>query len=147
MWHKIRYSHFPQEATPAFPAGRDCARPVLKVTLANGARHLTCYALVDSGADNCFFPLSFASAIGLNPAVGAPDTASGLGGDDVNTYYCTLRIHLDGIAEYDLNVGFTDGLERLGMGLLGECGFFDRFNVAFNRREGFFYVETDSHPG
>jgi hypothetical protein len=37
--------------------------------------------------------------------------------------------------------GFTEGLESVGLGLLGQTGFFDQFTVTFNHRAGVFHVE------
>jgi hypothetical protein len=47
----------------------------------------------------------------------------------------------------DVYAGFTAGLERLGMGLLGQMGFFDRVKVLFDLKEGVFFVEVgDGSP-
>ena len=39
-------------------------------------------------------------------------------------------------------VGFTDGLERQGIGLLGQSGFFEYYNVHFLHKERKFTIET-----
>ena len=37
--------------------------------------------------------------------------------------------------------GFTVGLDNVGLGLLGQSGFFDRVNVCFHHRSGIFAIE------
>lgn len=37
--------------------------------------------------------------------------------------------------------GFTMGLEQIGYGLMGQAGFFDKFNVTFRHSEGIFQIE------
>jgi hypothetical protein len=46
-------------------------RPVLMLTLMNGPNRLSCYAIIDSGADHCVFPRSFMQPLGLD-ALTAP---------------------------------------------------------------------------
>jgi hypothetical protein len=38
-------------------------------------------------------------------------------------------------------VGFTAGLESQGMGLLGECGFFENYVVTFDHKNRLFHIE------
>ena len=40
------------------------------------------------------------------------------------------------------NIGFTSGLEAQGIGLLGQCGFFDRVKVLFDHKARVFQIET-----
>ena len=40
-------------------------------------------------------------------------------------------------------VGFTSGLDGLGIGLLGQAGFFDRVPVCFNHADGVLQISVD----
>jgi hypothetical protein len=40
-------------------------------------------------------------------------------------------------------VGFSEGVNAFGVGLLGQVGFFDRVNVQMNYRKREFFIETD----
>ncbi len=110
------------------------------VTLIAGEKRLTCYAIVDSGADHCVFPRSFLPQLGLDALSGPSDVMSGAGGP-AGTHFFNITMAVQGIATFPLYAGFTDGLDRLGLGLLGQAGFFDRFHVHFKRSQGFFEIE------
>src|SRR3990172_12079804 len=66
--YPVRYAPFPIEPSLAFPDGRIANRPLLRMALVHENRFLDCYGLVDSGADFCSFPLSFAQAPGFDMA-------------------------------------------------------------------------------
>lgn len=135
------YTLFPTGPTPGFPKGRIAPRPLLKLTIKNREQSLNCYGLVDSGADYCCFPLSFAAAMGLDPLAATLDGAAGLGSYNVPTYFREIGIDLQGIAQFRAYVGFTTGLENWGFGLLGQTGFFDRFKVTFDPPNGLYHLE------
>lgn len=67
---------------------------------------------------------------------------AGVGSQSNTTYYATVNIDLgDGLA-FDAYAGFTQGMEALGMGLLGQSGFFDSFTVEFRHAQKLFIVAT-----
>jgi hypothetical protein len=48
--------------------------------------------------------------------------------------YCDqLRIEINKGITFECTVGFTEQLEQVGMGLLGQHGFFSRYQVLFDR--------------
>jgi hypothetical protein len=113
--------------------------------VANGSR-LRCYAEVDSGADHCAFPLSFASQLRLDPLTNPNVTTSiGVGGS-APTFYWNATMVFGTVLSLDAYVGFTSGLEQQGMGLLGQCGFMDRVKVLFDHPGGVFQIETPDPP-
>ena len=140
--YPIRYASFPIEPSPAFPDGRIAHRPLLRVALVHENRFLDCYSLVDSGADFCSFPLSFAQALGFDMASGVMDISSGMGSEYVPTRYWPVGLDLQGIARFEVYAGFTTGLEAWGIGLLGQSGFFDRFKISFDHASGLYYIEA-----
>jgi len=139
--YPVQYIPFQIPPSPAFPIGRVAKRPLLRITLSSGTRSLDCYALVDSGADFCSFPLSFAHALGFDVRAGTQDSSSGLGSDNVPTYHWQVAIGLQGIIRFDVYAGFTTGLETWGIGLLGQTGFFDRCKISFDNPNGLYYLE------
>src|SRR6202020_919462 len=106
---------------PSFPDGHVARRPILYLDLVNGNERSSCYAIVDSGADHCAFPLSLALRLGLDPAKGVPTNTTGVGVGAVPTFYWPVKIDFPGIATLDVYAGFTDGLENIGFGLLGQA--------------------------
>jgi hypothetical protein len=43
--------------------------------------------------------------------------------------------------KFNAYVGFTVGLEAQGIGLLGECGFFENYLVTFDHKNRLFHIE------
>ena len=127
----------------AFPSGRVAPSPVLSLTLVNGERKFTCYAIIDSGADHCVFPRAFMQPLGLDPLTTPTELSSGVGAPAaVPTHFANLTIDVQGRFQFGAYVGFTTGLDALGIGLLGQTGFFDRFNVSFRLRDGHCHIEV-----
>ncbi len=116
-------------------------RPVLMLTLMNGPNRLSCYAIVDSGADHCVFPRSFMQPLGLDALTAPIEPSTGLGSTNVPTHYCPIHIDLQGVIQFPLNAGFTTGLDQVGVGLLGQAGFFERFKVSFDLPQRVYHIE------
>lgn len=140
--HPLAYSYIPISPNPAFPNGRTAARPLLKLTLVNGAKQLSCYAIIDSGADHCVFPRSFMAPLGLDALTTPIELTAGVGSTSVPTHFSNIEIDMQGIIKFPLYAGFTVGLEAMGLGLLGQSRFFDRFNVHFRQAEGICLIEV-----
>jgi len=105
-----------------------------------GTSRVSGFALLDSGADQCVFPLAL--ALGLNPYLGPSELFGGLGSSQVPVYFWDVVVELPGITTFPVRVGFTEGLNQLGVGLLGQGGFFNRFRVNFRlNREADFEIE------
>lgn len=96
----------------------------------------------DTGADQCVFPFSFALALGLDPLKMAQCATSGVGSSGNVTYFDTLTIHFGAGIQFPAYVGFTRALEDQGIGLLGQQGFFDRFNTIFSHKEKRLWIEV-----
>jgi hypothetical protein len=67
-----------------------------------------------------------------------------VGSESNVTFYDYLRIDLGKGIVFSAYVGFTDGMDAMAIGLLGQDGFFDRYNVEFRNAEGIFTVESAS---
>ncbi|MGB8673915.1 MAG: hypothetical protein WCD27_06135 [Candidatus Acidiferrales bacterium] len=125
--------------TQAFPKRTITHRPRIAVVLAAGTVIFSCYALVDSGADDCIFPTSFGTQLGLNVPTGKQYPFGGAGGGAIQmAYFFDLQLAIPQVGKYSIPIGFTDALESVGLGLLGQNGFFDRFRVSFNLKKGIF---------
>ena len=136
------YSIVPVQPSDAFPTRTSTNRPYLRVALIDGGRDFSCYAIVDSGADDCMFPSAFAAQLGLELTTGRPYLFSGAGSRGQLAYFFDIEIEIAGVQKYRLPVGFTQALDASRVGLLGQNGFFDRFDVSFLLRERKFILET-----
>jgi hypothetical protein len=134
----LNYFGKPVTPTAAFPQRTTARRPYLALNLINQASFFRCYALVDSGADDCIFPSSFAAQLGLNYLTGRHYPFGGAASGQQDAYFFDLEIDIIGISRYAVPIGFSPALEQWGHGLLGQCGFFDKFTVAFYQSENKF---------
>lgn len=114
----------------------------MRLDLINGTAKQPCYAIVDSGADHCTFPLSFALQLGLDPLSKGASNIAGVGNGTVPTFYWPVKIDFPGVVTFDVYAGFTAGLDGIGLGLLGQCGIFDRVKVVFDHSGGVFHIEV-----
>jgi hypothetical protein len=115
--------------------------------IAPSAGHvLKCMVLTDTGADHCIFPLSFAAALGFDQLNMKMHNTTGVGNTGNATYYETVRIEIPvavGMTiTFTARAGFTAGMENLGIGLLGQTGFFEAFPTSFNHQAKTFTIEA-----
>ncbi len=68
--------------------------------------------------------------------------SSGVGNSENDTWHDTLTIKLDRGLEFTAYVGFTEGLEDAGFGLLGQDGFFSKYDVLFSHIDAEFCIYT-----
>ena len=134
------YTDIDMNPSPAFPAGQDVCRPIIKVELCTEGHSVCCWAIVDSGADYCSFPANFLPDLGLS----MEDLPSGRGhgiGTDFDLHFTNLQMKLDRIGDALAHVGFCVSLNEWGVGLLGQNGFFNLYNISFDRRAKRFVVQ------
>jgi hypothetical protein len=139
----FKYYERPMPATAVFPNGTVAYRPNLEATLvAMNGNKLRVLALADSGADHCVFPLSFATALKLDHHLMPHQLTGAIGKSDNITYSHELTINLGKGLSFTSYVGFTEGLEESGIGLLGQTGFFENYSVRFDHKAKLFHLET-----
>ncbi len=103
----------------------DIARPYLPVTIINPdtGKELRVYALIDTGADECAFPASFASVLGHNLQAGQLRRISTGNGITV-AYSHTTRLAIEDFSTQDVLVDF---MPNLSIPLLGVKSFLSNF--------------------
>lgn len=138
--YPVQYTDMPVAPSPAFPSGRIALRPALPVAIVAGASRLSCFAIVDSGADHCVFPRVFLQQLGLDPLQAPAELNAGVGGT-TSTHFFNVTLDFGGGVQVQVFAGFTSGLDAIGFGLLGQSGFFDRFNVYFKQSQHIYEVE------
>jgi len=132
---KFDYRKFPADPSEAFPKRRSATRPVIPVTLINGDRKVTNLAIIDSGADLCIFHSEIGEQIGIDIESGKPLIFNGITKEQLTAYFHDIKIGIGGY-EYDCYAGFSKDLSNMPYGLLGQVGFFDLFNIAFDYKRG-----------
>jgi len=140
---QYRYIPFPVLPSPVHPEGTTAYRPVAAATItANNGESLRWIVLPDTGADACLFPLSLASLLRLELSDLPREMTTGVGSQSNLTYYAPLEIDMGESIVFRVLAGFTQGLDSVGVGLLGQSGFFDSFNVEFRHADKIFTVDT-----
>jgi len=95
-------------------------------------------AIVDSGADFCVFPTQVAKQLGIEIPNERDTVFTGTSDTSQVAYFAPVRAAIwnanadEAPIEFDLYAGFCDTLDHIGMGLLGQEGFFSRFEISFN---------------
>lgn len=144
--YSFDYTNVPLPGSPPFPNGQSLYRPLIQLRLSapSTGRRITCTAMVDSGADHCIFPLALATALGLDPLTLESNTTGGVGNVANPTYFEAVRLEilvLSGASlVIDVYAGFCAGVDAIGMGLLGQTGFFERFRVMFDHQARTFQI-------
>jgi hypothetical protein len=140
---RFRYISFPLAVDDAHPGGSIAHRPLVFATITAvnqiPIRHIV---MPDSGADACLFPLSLAKSLGLDVLQMPQGATAGLGTDLNTTYWATVTVDLGDGLVFSTYAGFTQGMDRMGLGLLGQLDFFDRFRVEFDLSKRVFTIET-----
>lgn len=107
-WVDLKYTSFSIPPSDPFPLGQTVQRPLLALRLSAGDKSLDCIACVDSGADHCVFPLSFALALGLNPLTMKRQNTAGVGSAANTTFYQHVAVDW-GNGPFSCYAGFTGG--------------------------------------
>ena len=137
------YISLPLPADEAHPQGSIAHRPLAfaSITASNG-RAARCIVMPDSGADACLFPLSLAIHLKLYILSLPKGLTGGVGSSGNTTYWDTISVDLGHGIVFSVYTGFTQGMDAMGLGLLGQDGFFDHFRVEFLLGQGIFTVES-----
>jgi hypothetical protein len=137
------YIAIPIAASQAHPNGTIAGRPYAFATItAENGESFRWIVLPDSGADACLFPLSVAIMLKLDVSKLPTAMTGGVGTQSNTTYYADLLIDMGEGIVFQAYAGFTRGMESVGVGLLGQSGFFDSHNVEFRHKEKIFTIES-----
>jgi hypothetical protein len=144
---KFPFIKFPALPQPAFPGKSECIRPFLPIFLINGPKVVRVFAVVDSGADSCVFPASLASHLGIVLPNQNSSVFCGTGNDAQLAFYEDIKVAVWSVVDrkialtFDLYAGFCSTMEHVGLGLLGQDGFFSKFKVSIDHRNQCFDIE------
>ena len=122
----------------------DIARPYLPVTIINPDtnKQVSVYALIDTGADECAFPASFAPIIGHNLQAGQPKRVSTGNGITI-AYGHTTRISIEEFSTQDVLVDF---MPNLNIPLLGVRSFLSNFILTIDYPSKVFSLLLPNKP-
>ncbi len=115
------------------------SRPYIFVTVMNpeNSKSLSIYALIDTGADECCFPIEYAQILGHDFKKGNSKKIMSANGIS-EVYSHTNRIYIEGYMTKDILIDFS---ETLKTPLLGVRNFLCDFILTVNYPQKYFILE------
>ncbi|MBI2103415.1 aspartyl protease family protein [Candidatus Woesebacteria bacterium] len=108
------------------------SRPIIPVILIKNQRLVGYEALLDSGADYNVFHSEIAEILGINLTRGKSRKIYGLGGQHIKGYVHKVELRLQGFSSFKSEVVFSKQIPEHAVGVLGNSGFFDHYEVTFD---------------
>jgi hypothetical protein len=106
--------------------------PLASVRLACNKNKVKLWALIDSGADFCVFNGEIASILNIELKSGRLIDLSGFVGGTSPAWIHQINLELEGYPSININAAFTES-DMPELSLLGQRGFFDNFQIRFER--------------
>ena len=78
--------------------------------------------------------------LGLDILRAPVEMTSGVGSTNIPTHFANVILDF-GATRFSVYASFSAGMDHLGIGLLGQAGFFDRHRVTFDYQNKIFIVE------
>ena len=122
-------------------------RPLLRISIGNKGRTVSCLGIVDSGADYCLFPSRIMRELALDVTSPVKSVAVGSESETYPHKVSIAVVEIPAIEPFAATIGFVDNMnddwvfEGQNVGLLGQNGFFDHFKVHFDFRNRAFELE------
>jgi hypothetical protein len=133
---KIRYTKLPDVNNPSNYSWY----PFLQVCLRHLNKGRVFHALVDSGAIDCIFPESLGRLLGVDVSSGRPKTYYGIAKQAAPGFIHRVELQVTGFSQW---VTFEAGFVNADIEpLLGQTGFFETYQVIFERFRHQFEVNT-----
>ena len=129
---RLPYRQEPVAVSPAHPERTSTLRPRIRIRLKHRNHFVDLFALIDSGADDCLFPIGLAKLLGLELRPQNVGQYVGIGPGEMTALFHTVTLEI-GDWSLPLYAGFLDSPRAPA--LLGQNGFFSEFEVRFNLRK------------
>lgn len=136
---KFKYRKIPDNNSPS----GYISLPMFQVRLLNGSKYKDVICLLDSGADNSILHSSVADVLGIELTKGKPKTFYGIANQAALGFLHLIQLQIQGFNEaIDIEVAFTEDNE---ISLIGQLGFFDNYQITFERYRGRFEIKSRTH--
>jgi hypothetical protein len=133
---KFRYKKVPSDVAPTGYS----TEPYIQVSLRYENKALNLRGLIDSGAADCLFHRSVGVALGIDIESGVAKTYTRIASQSVVGYVHPVSLQVQGTSEWvPMEAAFIDADLIL---LLGQSGFFENFQIVFERYRGRFEVNS-----
>jgi hypothetical protein len=130
-----KYRHFRNRIANTSEYGK---LPLLEVRLSHGENYIDVDCLVDSGAVDSMFHTDVADELGIDLQGLEEREYFGIDGKIMPGRIAPIQLHVKGLVDpIDIEVAFVEGNE---IPLLGQSGFFDNYEIRFQRFKGRFEI-------
>jgi hypothetical protein len=114
--------------------------PLLRVFVRHGSDMRPTLMLVDSGAADCVFPASFGEVLGIDIPSGEPHNFHGFDLTETRGFLHNVHLQVMGFNNWiEVRAAF---IESEAMPVLGQSGFFENYQIIFERFKRQFEVNT-----
>ncbi len=130
-----KYRHYRDRTDSASDYGK---MPLLEVRLTNGDNYIDVDCLVDSGAIDSMFHIDIADELGIDLQGLEEKNYFGIDGKVMLGRIAPIQLHVKGLSDpIEIEVAFVEGN---AIPLLGQSGFFDNYEIRFQRFRGRFEI-------
>ncbi|OGH06696.1 MAG: hypothetical protein A2W22_02275 [Candidatus Levybacteria bacterium RBG_16_35_11] len=127
----FKYRKFPLDPKNCPNLNRKCAlRPVIQIDFDSPNGGFGYFVLIDSGADYCVFHGGIGDRLGLKVKEGKEVIFYGTSGESQKAYFHNVTFKIGG-NKHKADIGFSYEMNKLPYGILGQVGFFDKWNIKF----------------
>jgi hypothetical protein len=114
--------------------------PLLQVFLRHDVNMRPALALVDSGSTDCIFPASLGEVLGIDVPSGRPFQFQSFNFDTTEGFVHKVNLQVTGFPHWiEIDVVFV---RSEVMAILGQVGFFDHYQIVFERFKRQFEINT-----
>ena len=110
-------------------------RPIIPIIIIYKTKLVQFEALIDSGADYNIFHGDIAAYLGIKLTSGSRRNITGISGNKLKGYEHKVTMQTES-HQFQTTITFSNQLPENSLAVLGNKGFFDKFNVNFNLRDG-----------
>ena len=128
-YYLIPYRTHGFRVSEAFPKLDSSHYPIVDVTLRYNGVEVSCPTVIDSGTHFSLFPFSLGEELGLEVAKGKKAIVP----PEELVFFWPLEVVLENRIVFPLYAGFSVYQDGRKVGLLGQLGFFDKFDVTFEQ--------------
>lgn len=108
------------------------SRPLIPIKISNNNKFLLTEALIDSGSDYCIFPIEFADVLNVPIKKAKATILTGFLKGKANLYLHPINLAIDNYS-FEIVAGIAENISSYAPSTLGQNGFFDNFEVCFDK--------------
>ena len=122
--------------------GLTVLRPIIAVEVVKKRKSTNLEVLLDSGADFFIFRGEIADLLGIDIESGTQHNITGVGGSGTKGFIHKIGLTIPGMQGYGTWGFFSNDLNDMNAGILGQIGFFEKYKVSFEYKKRLIVVRN-----